>query len=146
MSLDNYFITFGQLSMTLANEGLYSKASPLWSDPPRKAARWNELAENLGVELQLLHTWYKTLRKDLETLKKRAKKSGSGAWNYNQKTRWDHWQFLNPFINEVAARSTPSLKEPLAPAALYQHFSKQKCIQNLFLINICILYQQHFSH
>ena len=47
----------------LANEGLYSKASPLWSDPPCKAARWNELAENLGVELHLLLNGTKPYKK-----------------------------------------------------------------------------------
>ena len=87
--------------------GLYNKGLAMWAQPDKKDEAWKRLADQLGVDVKVIHTWYKTLRKDLGKLRKKYRKSGQAGWSFHSMQRWDRWEFLMPFVHEVNIRSTP---------------------------------------
>lgn len=89
--------------------GLYNKREAMWAQPEKKDEAWKRLAEQLGLDVKDIHTWYKTLRKDLGKLRKKYRKSGQAGWSFHSMQRWDRWEFLMPFVHEVNIRSTPSV-------------------------------------
>ena len=89
--------------------GLYNKRDAMWAEPNKKDEAWKRLADQLGMDVKDVHTWYKTLRKDLGKLRKKYRKSGQAGWSFHSMQRWDRWEFLMPFVHEVNIRSTPSV-------------------------------------
>ena len=88
---------------------LYNKKLGTYKDTVRKEALWAEKAVALKKPIQVLKTWYTSLRTRFGRLKK--KKSGDGDPEMTEREEWilRHFEFLRPYMYEVKKRTAVSV-------------------------------------
>ena len=82
---------------------MYQKSHSVYKDTARRKREWKELAESLGLALDVLETWYRSMRTMLGRVKKAKSKSGSGDFRltFAMQWVWDNLRFMAPFIETL---------------------------------------------
>ena len=95
------------------HEVLYNKKLESYKDTKKKAFLWQQQAEVIGVDVEMLKIWYNRLRTRYTKLKKM--KSGNGAPEHSERDQWvlNNFSFLAPFTYEVKKRTLISVSTSL---------------------------------
>jgi hypothetical protein len=115
---------------------LWNKKMFDYKDKGKKEAFWITQADKMGKELEMIMTWYRSIRTRFGRLKKQP--SGSGQAELTERDQWvlAHFEFLRPYISEVRPRVTQSVSRT---NYFFQHFTISQfhdlaCIYDMIII------------
>lgn len=107
------------------NELLYNKKLNVYKDFKKKDALWDAKAASMGKDVQILKTWYRSIRTRFTRLVHR--KSGDGASELTERDQWilTNFAWLRVHVVEVQKKTTVSVS------------NIRDLVFNYFLKNIC---------
>jgi hypothetical protein len=115
---------------------LWNKKMMDYKDTGKKEAFWKTQAEKMEKDLEMIMTWYRSIRTRFGRLKKLP--SGSGTSELTERDQWvlTQFEFLRPFISEVRPRVTLSVSRT---NYFFQHFTISQfldlaCIYDMIII------------
>ena len=98
------------------NEFIYNKKKKAYKDTHKKISRWQELAEKMGKDVEMLMVWYNSLRTRYGRLLKT--KSGQGVAERTERDEWimQNFNFLQNHIYQSQSRSINPVKKAACSA------------------------------
>ena len=84
---------------------LYNRSHSDYKDAAKRNREWKEFADQLGVPVAVITSWYRCMRAMLGRVKKAKTKSGSTDVRLPraQEYVWTHMQFLVPYISQISS-------------------------------------------
>ena len=84
---------------------LYNQSHSDYKDAAKRNREWKEFADQLGVPVAVITSWYRCMRAMLGRAKKAKTKSGSADVRLPraQEYVWTHMQFLVPYISQISS-------------------------------------------
>ena len=84
---------------------LYNRSHSNYKDAAKRDWEWKEFADQLGVPVAVITSWYRCMRAMLGRAKKAKTKSGSADVRLPraQEYVWTHMQFLVPYFSQISS-------------------------------------------